>query len=78
MQEYHRQGIGRALMTQVVEKAIHDKFRIVYLETQNTNVKAIRFYRALGFSLDAIDLSFYTNHDVENGEVAFFMKKELE
>ncbi len=78
MQAYSRQGIGRILMTHVVEKAIQDKFRVVYLETQNTNVKAIRFYRAMGFSLDALALSFYTNHDVESGEVAFFMKRELE
>jgi ribosomal protein S18 acetylase RimI-like enzyme len=78
MQGFRRQGIGRTLMDHVVNKAIQDKFRIVWLETQNTNVKAIRFYRALGFSLDALDLSFYTNHDVENGEVAFFMKRKLE
>ncbi len=76
--EYQRKGIGRALMSHVVAKATQDKFRIVFLETQNTNVKAIRFYRAMGFSLDALDLSFYTNHDVESGEVAFFMKRKLE
>ena len=77
-QGFRRQGIGRALMTYVINKAIEGKFRVAWLETQNTNVKAIRFYRALGFHLDALDLSFYTNHDVENGEVAFFMKRELE
>ncbi len=78
MQEYRGKGIGRSLMNHVVNKAIQDHFRIVFLETQNTNVNAIRFYRRLGFSLDAIDLSFYTNHDVETGEVAFFMKRKLE
>ena len=78
MQEYRRRGLGRALMQHVVDQAIRDHFRIVYLETQNTNVKAIRFYRKMGFSLDALDLSYYTNHDVEDGEIAFFMKKKLE
>lgn len=77
MQKFHRKGIGRALMNQVVTKAIQDNFRIVFLETQNTNVNAIRFYRSVGFFLDAIDLSLYTNHDVEAGEVAFFMKRKL-
>lgn len=76
-QDFHRKGIGCALMTRVVDKAIQDHFRIVFLETQNTNVNAIRFYRSMGYSLDALDLSFYTNHDVESGEVAFFMKRKL-
>jgi ribosomal protein S18 acetylase RimI-like enzyme len=78
MQAFRRQGIGRALMNHVVAKAAQDQFRIVFLETQNTNVPAIRFYRTMGFSLDALDLSFYTNHDVEDGEVMFFMKQKLE
>lgn len=78
MQAYRRRGIGRALMERVVARAARDRFRIVWLETQNTNVHAIRFYRSAGFSLDALDLSFYTNHDVETGEVAFFMKRKLE
>jgi streptothricin acetyltransferase len=76
-QHYQRQGIGRALMERVVARAAQDKFRIVSLETQNTNVGAIRFYRSLGFSLEALDLALYTNHDVEDGEVAFFMKRKL-
>ena len=78
MQGFRRQGIGRALMNTVVNKAVQDKFRIVFLETQNTNVNAIRFYRQMGYSLEALDLSLYTNHDVENGEVAFFLKRKLE
>lgn len=77
-QEFQHQGIGRALMERVFAKAREEGARVVFLETQNTNVPAIRFYQALGFSLDALDLSFYTNHDTEDGEVAFFMKKKLE
>ncbi len=78
MQAYRRMGVGKALMTRVVDQAIEGKLRIVFLETQNTNAPAIRFYRKMGFSIDALDLSFYTNHDVEDGEVAFFMKRMLE
>jgi ribosomal protein S18 acetylase RimI-like enzyme len=77
-QEYQHHGIGRALMEQVFAKAREEGARVVFLETQNTNVPAIRFYQAMGFLLDALDLSFYTNHDAEDGEVAFFMKKKLE
>jgi streptothricin acetyltransferase len=49
--------------------------RAIVCETQNTNVPAIDFYRHIGFTLEGIDLSFYTNDDYLNGEVAIFMKK---
>jgi ribosomal protein S18 acetylase RimI-like enzyme len=78
MEDYRSRGIGRALMERVISKAVESKFRIIVLETQNTNVPAIRFYRRLGFTLEALDLSLYTNEDVESGEVAFIMKRKLE
>ena len=71
------QGLGRRLMLTLFEQAQTAGLRIVVCETQNTNVPAIRFYRALGFVLDAVDLSLYTNADVEQGEVAIFMKRRL-
>ena len=33
-------------------------------------------YRALGFTLDAVDISFYSGDDLARGEVAVFMKKD--
>jgi len=38
-------------------------------------VPAIRAYRRLGFVLDAVDLSFYSNEDVAQENVAVFMKR---
>lgn len=72
-----RQGIGRTLMEAVFQMARQAGFRVVALETQSTNVPAISFYRAVGFELEGIDLSYYTNADIPDGEVAFFMKKKL-
>lgn len=46
-------------------------------ETQTTNTPAIQFYRALGFVIDGLDLSLYTNHDREHGEVAIFIRRQL-
>ncbi len=74
---HRRQGIGRRLMDTLAENARQAGFRILGLETQNTNLPAITFYRSLGFELDGIDLSFYTNTDMTDGEVALFMKRKL-
>jgi ribosomal protein S18 acetylase RimI-like enzyme len=72
------QGLGRALMERVQKHAREKEMRVIACETQNTNVPAIRFYRRMGFEMGAIDLSFYSNEDVENGEVAVFMKYYLD
>lgn len=76
-ERFRGQGIGRRLMDTVVQNGRAAGFRAVGLETQNTNVPAIRFYRAVGFEIDGVDLSFYTNDDVAGGEVAIFMKQKL-
>jgi ribosomal protein S18 acetylase RimI-like enzyme len=71
------QGVGRRLMETVADHARSRRLRLLVCETQSTNVPAIRFYRALGFVLDGIDLSLYTNQDYPDGEIAIFMKRYL-
>lgn len=74
----HRQlGIGKGLIEKLCHEAKQKGYRIVGLEAQSTNMPAINFYRKVGFSIEAVDLSLYTNNDVENGEVAVFMKRKL-
>lgn len=73
----HRKGIGRALMAAVEEHARAEGMRRLVLETQTTNLPAIRFYRALGFTLDGVDISLYSGDDLARGEVAVFMKKDV-
>ena len=75
--EYRGQGVGRALMAAVEAHARDEGLRCIVCETQTTNVPAIRFYRALGFTVDAVDVSLYANDDIERGEVAVFMKKRV-
>lgn len=72
-----RQGIGRRLMDALAESARAAKLRVIVCETQNTNVPAIDFYRAVGFGLEGVDLSYYSNVDKLAGEVAVFMKRKL-
>ncbi len=76
---YQGQGVGRLLMEALVNKARAAGLRIMVAEAQNTNVAAIGFYRKLGFAIEGVDISYYTNNDLEpGGEVAFFMKRRLE
>ena len=50
---------------------------VMVCETQSTNVPAIEFYRKVGFEVEGIDLSYYSNDDAPDGEVANFMKRKL-
>lgn len=75
--DYQDKGIGTKLMKALTKKAIKEELRVMVCETQNTNVPAIQFYRKMGFEIDGIDLSYYTNKDVEEGEVALLMKRKI-
>lgn len=72
-----RQGIGRSLLDELAQRARAARLRALAVETQNTNVAAIRFYRKAGFSIEGLDLSLYANNDLGTGEVAIFMKRKL-
>jgi ribosomal protein S18 acetylase RimI-like enzyme len=76
-EEYRGRGIGSLLMDNLFRLARVKQVRIIGLETQSTNLPAIKFYRKNDFELDGIDLSLYTNSDVENKEVALYMKKKI-
>ena len=75
--DVQRRGIGRQLMAAVERHARLLGMRVIVCETQNSNVPAIRFYRALGFTVDGIDVSLYTNDDLACDAVALFLKKRL-
>lgn len=76
-ESWRSQGIGRQLMEAVAVMAVAQNLRVIVCETQSSNVPAIRAYRRLGFELDAIDLSFYSNEDLQKESVALFMKRKL-
>ncbi len=76
---YQRRGIGRRLMDEMAARGRAAGLRALVLETQNTNVNAIRFYRAAGLTLDGLNVSHYTNDDLgPDGSVALFMTRRLE
>jgi streptothricin acetyltransferase len=76
---HQHKGIGRRLMTTMAQQALKAGLRAVVCETQNTNVAAIRFYRKVGFTIDGVDVSYYTNDDTLPGRtVAIFMKLKFD
>jgi ribosomal protein S18 acetylase RimI-like enzyme len=70
-------GIGRRLVEQLAAIGTERGLRVMLVDVQNTNANAIAFYYRTGFVRDGLDLSHYSNHDVTQGEVAFFMKRYL-
>ena len=72
-----RQGIGRQLMEHAAARAREAGLRVIVCETQNRNANAIKAYRCLGFQLEGIDISYYTNTDYPDRDVAVFMKRRL-
>ena len=74
---HQRLGIGRRLMDALATKGAADGFRTIVCEAQNTNGIGIDAYRALGFRIEAVDLSYYTNNDYPDGEMAVFMKRPI-
>lgn len=75
---YRSEGWGRLLMTRLIAQAQAGGLRTIVCETQNTNVPAIRFYRRMGFRVEGMDISYYSNDDLNpDREVAVFMKRRL-
>lgn len=74
---YKRRGYGKLLIDKVIDLATQNKCRAVTLETQNTNVPAIHFYKSCGFTIEGIDLSLYDIEDITCEEVALYMRKKM-
>jgi len=74
---HRRTGIGRQLMRCAEDQARRSGLRTIVCETQNTNAAAIMVYRKLGFTIEGIDISLYSNTDYPDGEIAVFLKRRL-
>lgn len=70
-------GIGSALLEVILKEAEESGARMVVLETQNCNEKAISFYNKNGFEIIGFDLYAYSNLDPERHEVRIDMGKQL-
>lgn len=72
-----KRGIGRALMGSVVAFAREAGARCVWLETQNVNYPAVKFYQRLGFRLCGLDARLYDPATLERDEIGIFFALDL-
>ena len=62
-------GLGHRLMDIAKDVARQQKRRVLFLETQSCNTKAIGFYLHEGFEMIGFDTCCYSNDDIERREV---------
>jgi len=70
-------GLGHQLLDAVQAYARTTPARQLWLETQNFNLPAIRFYQKAGFELCGLDTSLYDPDEVHEGEIALFFRRSL-
>ncbi len=70
-------GLGRTFIERAVAWARERGFRALWLEAQNDNINACRFYKHVGFYISGIRDDFYTNDDIGRGQVAIFWSYHL-
>ena len=75
--ENRGRGVGTALMHSAESAARKAGARMLVLETQTCNEKAIAFYKKNGFSIIGFDLYSYSNDDPARHEVRIEMGKRL-
>lgn len=69
-------GVGRALVEHAMARGRANGARHLWLETQNTNVPAVRAYQAMGFELVGLDRTLYDGEAAH--ETALYLARPLE
>ena len=75
--EFRGRGVGKQLIDAAENFAKSKKAWCLWLETQNVNYPAIRFYLKIGFEFCGFDASLYNPAEVSPGETAFYFCKQL-
>lgn len=70
-------GVGKLLLDAAVARAAESGARCLWVETQNTNHSAIKFYTRHGFQLCGCDTSLYDPDAVMAGETALYFSLSL-
>ena len=70
--DFRRQGLGIAMIYQIISGAREQGLRAVMATTLTNNIPAARFLAKAGFDLGGVDTHFATNHDLVKEAVALF------
>lgn len=76
-EDFRNRGVGKLLIDKALQIGADSNVRMVILETQTCNRKAIDFYLKMGFKPIGFDLYCYTNDDIDKTEVRLEMAKKL-
>jgi ribosomal protein S18 acetylase RimI-like enzyme len=68
--DQRRQGLGTAMMYQVIAHAREQELRAVTADSTTDNVPAARFLLKCGFDISGLDARRFTNHDLVKESVA--------
>jgi GNAT superfamily N-acetyltransferase len=77
-QALRQSGVGSLLLQNVTAWSASTSARCLWLETQNVNFPAIRFYKNRGFLFCGLDTSLYDPNTVDQLEIGLFFTKSLE
>ena len=72
--EHRNKGIGASLLKRLEDHAVDNKIRMIELETQNTNIPAINFYRKNSYEFSGLNINLYDPAEVGD-ETAIYMSK---
>lgn len=72
-EDFRKRGIGRKLLSHLIENSKESGAREIWLEVSVKNFKAIELYEKFGFEKDGIRKNYYQ----KLGEDAYNMKRKL-
>lgn len=76
-EDHRNKGTGTLLLNAAEELAKQNKIRLIELETQNTNVPAINFYRKCEYEISGLNINLYDPSEIKD-EIAIYMSKIIE
>lgn len=71
VEEYRKQGVGKALLNSVIEEAKKNNVSSLYLEVSEKNINAIALYKSFDFKLSHVRKNYYKDSD------AYVLIKEI-
>ncbi|WP_158588671.1 GNAT family N-acetyltransferase [Butyrivibrio sp. X503] len=72
-----RNGVGSELLKVIIDEALKSGARMVVLETQSYNSKAISFYKKNGFEIIGFDRYAYSNDGPKEHNIRIEMGKRI-